>query len=205
MQYGTFLYGQCAYGTANAEDNNPSQHFIDLMQYLPDYYQDVKEMKELQEIMGYEVGKVDYSVQDILNQCFIKTATSGLDRWEKVFGINTDWSKSYERRREILLAKLRGSGTTTKEMIKNVAVAFSGGDVAVQEYPEEYRFVVQFIGVKGIPQNMAGLINAIEEIKPAHLSYSFKYTYTTWNALDDLTWDDVKHKTWGELRIYEGE
>ncbi len=205
MQYGNSLYGQSSYGLSSTEDNSPSQHFIDLMQYLPDYYQNIKEVKKLQEAMGYEVGGLAYSIQDILNQFFINTATWGLDLWEKLYGIITDRSKSYERRREILLAKLRGSGTTTKEMIKNVAVAFSGGDVAVQEYPEEYRFVVQFIGVKGIPQNMAGLINAIEEIKPAHLSFSFKYTYTTWNALNGLTWDDVKHKTWGELRIYEGE
>jgi hypothetical protein len=52
---------------------------------------------------------------------------------------------------------------------------------------------------------MAGLINAIEEIKPAHLAYSFKYTYTTWGALDGLTWGAANQKSWGELKIYEGE
>lgn len=204
MQYGNSLFGQSGYGSAGTDDTGSQGHFIDLMVYLPEYYQNIREMKELQTVLGYEVGEAVYNAQDMLDQCFISTATWGLDRWEKIFGITTDKSKSYERRREILLAKLRGSGTTTREMIKNVSIAFSGGEVAIQEYPGEYRFVVQFIGVRGIPQNMAGLINALNEIKPAHLTYEFKYTYTTWNQLA-MTWGKSREKSWGELRIYEGE
>ena len=203
MQYGSSLYGQYGYGSTQSDDSN-QDHFIDLMHYLPDIYQDIKEIKELQTVLGYEVGDVVYSTQDLLQQCFISTAAWGLDRWERVFCIATDKSKSYERRREILLAKLRGSGTTTKDMIKNVAIAFSGGEVNVIEYPREYRFVVQFIGVRGIPQNMAGLIAALNEIKPAHLLYNFKYTYTTWGQLKNMTWGEAKLKTCAELKIYEG-
>ena len=203
MQYGNSLYGQYGYGSTQSDDSG-QDHYIDLMHYLPDFYQDIKEIKELQTVLGYEVGEVVYSTQDLLQQCFISTATWGLDRWEMVFGITTDKGKSYERRREILLAKLRGTGTTTKDMIKNVAIAFSGGEVNIIEYPREYRFVVQFIGIRGIPQNMAGLIAALNEIKPAHLLYDFKYTYTTWGQLKNMTWGEAKLKTCAELKIYEG-
>ncbi|WMJ90618.1 YmfQ family protein [Anaerocolumna sp. MB42-C2] len=204
MQYGNDLYGQAIYGNTPKDESGSQDHFVDLMPYLPDFYQNIKEIKDLQTVLGYEVGGAIYNVQNILEQCFITTATWGLERWEKVFGLQTDKSKSYERRREILMAKLRGSGTTTKEMIKNVAMAFSGGEVNIIEYPADYQFVVQFVGVKGIPQNMSGLINALEEIKPAHLTYRFKYTYTVWNQLK-MTWGDNREKSWGELRIYEGE
>ncbi len=202
--YGNSLYGQDAFGDASNSVINPEENYINLMQYLPPIYSGIKEMEELQNILGYNTGETLYYSKDTLNQFTITTATRELDRWEKVFGLTTDKSKSYERRREILLAKLRGSGTTTKEMIKNVAIAFSGGEVAILEYPEEYRFVVQFIGVRGIPQNMTGLIAALDEIKPAHLVYSFKYTYTAWKQLA-MTWGDNSQKSWGELRIYEGE
>lgn len=203
MQYGERIYGIGYYGSISLDDN-AQDYFTDLMQYLPEYYQNVKEVKDLQENLGHEVGQLRYALEDTVNQCFISTATWGLGRWEKLFGLQTDRSKSYIRRREILMAKLRGSGTTTKEMIKNVAIAFSGGEVAIQEYPREHRFVVQFIGIKGIPQNMAGLINAIDEIKPAHLAYTFKYAYTVWQQID-ITWGQAREKTWGDLRIYEGE
>ncbi len=203
MQYGNNLYGKYEYGSTQSIDSG-QKNLIDLMMYLPDFYQEIREMRELQTVLGYEIGEAVYRTQDIIQQCFISTATWGLDRWEKVFGIVTDKSKSYERRKEILLAKLRGTGTTTKDMIKNVAIAFSGGDVNIVEYPQEYRFVVQFIGIKGIPPNMSGLINAIDEIKPAHLIYSFIYTYSVWSQLN-MTWRAANQKSWGELRIYEGE
>ena len=202
--YGNNLYGQFLFGIDSQETVNPDDYYIDLMKYLPDFYRNIKEMKELQTAFGYEVGKAVYSSQEALDQCFISTATWGLDRCEKVLGIAIDKSKSYESRREIIRAKLRGQGATTKEMIQNVAISFSGGEVAIREYPAEYRFIVQFIGVRGIPQNMVGLINAIEEIKPAHLAYSFKYTYTVWQQIN-MTWQEASEKTWGELRVHEGE
>jgi uncharacterized protein YmfQ (DUF2313 family) len=203
--YGAFKHGTNTYGTTSKNVNNPEDYYIELMEYLPPIYHEIKEMKSLQKILGYKVGKAVNDAGNLLEQCFVQTGTWGLDRWEKEYGLPTDKSKSYEQRREILLAKLRGTGTTTKEMIKNVASAFSGGDVEVQEFPEEYRFVVQFVGVKGIPPNMSGLIGSIEEIKPAHLSYSFKYTYTTWNMINHMAWGDAINKTWGELKIYEGD
>jgi len=173
------------------------------MKYLPQYWQEIQEMKELQETLGIEIGTLNSAASEIIDQWFINTATWGLDLWERELGISVDRSNSYERRREIILAKLRGAGTTTKEMIQSTAIAFAGGEVEVQEYPAEHCFVVQFVGIKGIPPNMAGLIHAIEEIKPAHLSYRFKYTYTTWDMVSGLTWDEASKKTWSKLRTYE--
>lgn len=202
--YGTLQYGLNTYDYSSHGEINPEDYYIELMNYLPPIYHEIKEMKSLQNILGLKVGKAVYDTGNLFEQCFIQTSTWGLDRWEREYGLPTDKSKNYVQRREILLAKLRGTGTTTKEMIKNVASAFSGGDVEVKEFPEEYRFVVQFVGVKGIPRNMSDLIGALEEIKPAHLTYSFKYTFATWNMIDHMTWGETLQKTWEELRIYEG-
>lgn len=204
MTYGEFLYGTRIFSD-DAGSDQPEIATPDLMQYLPPYYSREKgEMLAIQRANAEELGKLRYAVDDLLRQFFVMTATWGLDLWEQELGLTTDRSKSYERRREIILAKLRGAGTTTKEMIKNVATAFSGGEVAVIEYPEEYRFVVQFIGIKGIPPNMAGFIAMLEDIKPAHLVCEFKYTYTVWNMLGELTWNQAEQKTWNELKTYEG-
>jgi hypothetical protein len=175
----------------------------DLMQYLPQYYYNFRDIEQLQEIIAKEIGVQNYLIEDLLNQFFVNTATWGLSLWEQSLGLPVNTSLTYERRREIVKARLRGAGTTTKELIKNVANAYSGGEVEVFEYPKESRFVVQFIGVKGIPPNMGGLINTIENVKPAHLTYSFKYTYTVWLHLKTLTWGQVNIKTWDELKVYE--
>ncbi|MGO4498797.1 putative phage tail protein [Paenibacillus sp. 2RAB27] len=205
MSFSDSLYGANQYGvnetdTAQTNDENP-----DLMKYLPAYYHEILDMRCIQESLSADIGKLNIDIRLCIDQFFIDTATWGLDFWERVFGISTDRTKSYEPRREVIKAKIRGAGTTTKEMIRTTAMAFSGGEVNVIDYPTEYRFEVQFVGVKGIPQNMAGFIAMLEEIKPAHLTYSFKYTYTTWDNLKILTWQQVHSKTWNQLKVYEGE
>ena len=52
---------------------------------------------------------------------------------------------------------------------------------------------------------MQGLINAIDEIKPAHLIYEFKYTYTSWNYLDskNLPYNNADKITWNDIEIFD--
>ena len=201
MEYGENIYGQENYGSVEGSTDPVVPTIIDLMKYLPGYWQENITMKELQEILGVEVVALIDSFAFAIDQPFIDTATTGLSRYEKILGLETDVKKSYAYRRERIKAKMMGSGTTTKQMIINVASAFSNGDVEVFEYPEEYRFVVKFIGVKGIPGNMKDLTLTIEEIKPAHLAFSYEYTYNTWGTIRPKTWGEVLGSTWGKIRV----
>lgn len=203
MAYGQSIYGSYAYSEEPQDFNGLDIPPPDLMAYLPTYYQSSRVMRAIQDAIANELGNVKFTLTDILNQFFVQTATWGLDYWERELGIPTDPSKPYIWRREVIMAKLRGAGTTTKQMIINTATAFSSGEVDVIEYPGEYRFEVRFIGVKGIPPNMAGFIEMLEQIKPAHLAYSFKYTYTVWNVLKNMTWSEAGAKTWDQLKVYD--
>lgn len=201
--YGQVLYGTAPFG-ADVQGDPPSAQPVDLLQYLPDYYRSIRDFRELMGTEGEEIGRIWYEIENVLKQFYVSVAEWGLSLWESELGLPIDPSKPVERRREQILAKLRGTGTATKQMIIHAAAAFSGGEVDVIEYPSEYRFVVKFIGVKGIPPNMPGFISMLEQIKPAHLAYSFEYTYTTWSMLTGLTWADAGTRTWNELKVYEG-
>lgn len=199
MEYGKTLYGEHFY----ADENNNAEDeklYVDLMKYLPNYWHTVKEMKLIQSILGEELANVIDYKKDIINQMFIETATWGLSRWEKIFDLETDVNKSYEFRRERIRAKIRGSGTTTKQLIINVASSFSGGEVEVIEQPEQSSFIIKFVGVKGVPSNMVDLTNTINEIKPAHLRFTFEYTYNYWNNLNDKDWNSLNKMTWEQLK-----
>lgn len=206
--YGQTLYGQTLYGVtlfgADSQENSSPSKSVDLFQYLPDYYRGIREFEEIMNAEGEELGKLWSEIDNLPNQFSATTATWGLSLWESELGLAVDPTKPTEWRRERIKAKLRGLGTTTKQMIKNAAAAFSGGEVDVIEYPAEHRFVIKFIGVKGIPPNMAGFIEMLEQIKPAHLAYSFKYTYTVWSIVKNITWNQANVKTWNELKVYEG-
>ena len=203
------MYGQNKYGAIphGSRDISGSQeeHYIDLMALAPPFITELAEMHELYTSQGYEAGRLRHAMEDMVSQCFIMTATWGLERWEKVFGVSASPSLSYEQRRKVLVAKLRGQGTTTVQMIRDVAAAFSGGEVEVTEDNPDHRFIVSFTSTKGIPENMQGFISMLEEIKPAHLAYEFKYWLTTWDELKNFNWNGLKVTTWDGIKTMEAK
>lgn len=205
MNYGTTEYGVIGYGEKSVNSTEIKKYFVDLTKYVSSFIFKCPETSEVLYTQGYFTGMIRYYINDLISQCFIDTATWGLAIWEEEYGIITNITYSYEERREILKAKKRGQGTTTIAMLKNIAEAFSGGEVNIETYNEDYYFVVHFIGVKGIPKNMSAFIKAIEDVKPAHLNYQFKYTYTTWQQIKDkvFTWNSTFDKTWDQIKVYE--
>lgn len=203
--YGSNQYGLVKYVENTITPVDIEKYKIDLTKYVPPFVIEIPEMKASYDVQGIELGGFLYYSDDVKKQLRIDTATWGLVYWEERYGIETNLDLSYEQRREMVKAKKRGQGTTTMQMIKNVAEVFSGGEVNVIENTGPYIFTIQFVGVKGIPRNMQAFINMLEDIKPAHLGYEFKYTYTVWNFLKEkkLTWNNSKAKTWDQLKVYE--
>lgn len=202
--YGIAKYSLLEYGNNNNKDSGDINLYRpDLCSYLPQVLREIREFETLYSIVEEEIALLRWNIKNILDQCFVDTATWGLALWEDSYDVKTDINKSYEERREILKAKKRGQGIITSKMLKETAEAFSGGEVDVIEHPEAYSFTVKFIGVKGIPRNLAAFKDMIDTIKPAHLAYDFKFTYTTWNMLNqnNLLWNNSK--TWDALKVFE--
>ena len=208
------MYSKKTYGVSSyldiekvkeEQDKIEIKREADLLEYLPSFYHNSDVIKTFMESNSIEVDTLKAYIEDLIKNLYIKTATWGLALFEEELGLVTDKSISYEERRERILAKKRGNGTTTKAMIKNTAEAFSGGEVEVIENFNDYSFIVKFIGVLGIPKNLTLFKSMIEEIKPAHLNYELAFTYVVWDIAKGLSWGSIVHKTWTQLKTYEGE
>lgn len=164
-----------------------------MKRYIPQYLLTASEYKAIIESDGAEFGGLKQSIDSTLEQFFVPVATWGLDRWEEFLGLEVQANVPYEHRRSRIISKMRGVGTVTVEMIKNVAEAYDGGTVDVTEQAPLYQFTVEFIDTRGIPPNLDDLKAAIEEIKPAHLAVVYKFRYLIWDDLDgqNLTWDNL--------------
>lgn len=173
---------------------------MELINLLPDYYRGNHTMEELQSILSSGINGLANNFNETIDQCFVNTATDLLSRYEKIYGINVDVGKSDEFRRERIRAKIRGTGTVTKQMIEATARSYSNGEVEVMEDAANYSFKIKFIGTKGLPPNMADLTLTIEEIKPAHLTFVFEYVYRTHGELLGYTHDQLSAYTHDELR-----
>lgn len=173
---------------------------MDLMTLLPGYYDANETMIRLQSILSAETEKLDTGLSQTISECFISTASAMLSRYERLYGLEVDVSKSDAFRRERIKAKIAGAGTTTKQMIINTARSYSNGEVEVYEDNANSRFTIKFVGTLGIPGNIADLKLTIEEIKPAHLAVKYEYVYNTWDNLSALTWDQAEAYTWEQIR-----
>ncbi len=171
---------------------------MELLDYLPDRHKANiigQTQVALQEIVTAEESAWD----DILLQMWPDTATWGLTQWEKAAGLETP-NASTEVRKSRILAKLRGYGSVTKDMLQNVALSYYQGDIDVTEVPRESKVIITFVNQIGQPPGVETLKAALAEIIPAHLLLEYIWQYRTWNELTGMTWSYLATKTWNEIK-----
>lgn len=175
-----------------------------LIKYFPEYYQKSGVVENICQGQEEGLNELAENVTNAQDQLFPDTATTLLSRWERIYGIIPDESKPIDERRSYLMSKMRGQGTCTEELIKNVAESFANGEVELIEDYSNYNFKIKFISSKGAPPNLDDLTAAIEEIKPAHLNFEYLYIYNTWAMIEDesMTWTQASAYTWDGLRTH---
>ena len=173
---------------------------MNLIDKLPSFYHNSDFVKAYMSSQSVEHSFIKESIEDLVNNLYVNTATWGLDYFEEKLGLQTDKSKSYEERRERIKAKKIGSGTTTVKMIKDTALAFECGEVEVTEMYNDYMFKLKFTSEKGRPKNLEDFKNAIDEIKPAHLAYILEFMFNTHQQLKPKTHQELSLFTHQEIR-----
>ena len=171
---------------------------MNLINKLPSFY-DNYITRPIQNSFTVEANSINNEVENTLNQFFVDSATYGLDKWESMLGISKN-NFDIQTRRENIKAKMRSRGTTTVSVIKNICEAYSNGIVEVIVNHSDYSFIIDFVGTIGIPKAFAELDKAIEEIKPAHLAYSYKFNYNTHSDISNYTHEQLANYTHDEVR-----
>lgn len=170
---------------------------IPLKNYVPLKIYNMLVMNKIYTVQQIQHNNIYGWIEEIKAQCFVKTATWGLDIWEEDYGIVTDSTKSYDERRKDLLAKIRGTGVLNEDKIKEIADAY-GCDCEIESHWDEYYFIIKFTGV-GVPSNFDFFKSIIEKLKPAHLGVTYEFKYETWDEVGGFSWDDASNFTWSQL------
>lgn len=163
-------------------------------------YQNSSEVKAIQD--GLETASNALLDAVLLSQdnVFVRTATNALYMWETMLGLPSGSDESNYVRRSRIISKLRGAGTATVAMIKQVAESYTNGEVDVIENFSDYSFTIKFISQRGVPDGINLLKRAIEEIKPAHLHVYYEFQYNTHDDLGGFTHAELSGYTHQGLR-----
>lgn len=176
-----------------------------MLKKLPTYYQKSKVIRELFKSIELEFKSLSEETVLTENQFFVILSDRDIAKHEQDVGLVPDTAADLETRRGRVMSKLRGTGTVTKTMMKNVAASFVNGDIEIIEYPSRYCFAVKFTSRTGIPYNIEDIKAMVEELKPVHLAVEYIFTYRLWqDVLDTLSnWTTVKSYTWEQLLVFE--
>lgn len=172
---------------------------------MPSYYRKSAVMKEIMNSIKAEFSRLQNETNLTENQFFVILSERDISKHEQDVGLMPDPEADVETRRGRVLAKLRGTGTVTKTMMKNVAKSFVNGEIEIIEYPSQYAFAVKFTSRTGIPYNLEDIQAMIEELKPAHLAVDYIFTYRLWQDILNLLgdWQNVNEHTWNWLLSFE--
>lgn len=150
---------------------------VDPATYLPPHWAASPETIAVERVIETQLDKLRSARDSTLDQVFPSTATWTLDIWERAWGIQRAQGDAQDFRRARLIAKLRGQGTTTVDLVRNVASSFTNLMVEVDEHPAEYRVEIRFIGAIGTPINLDDLARSLLDILPAHLVYNYQFRH----------------------------
>ncbi len=173
---------------------------MSLLDKFPAFWLESSEFCDLQRALEPEAAALRMAAEDAMTQLGVDTATWGLKYWEQALGLLVEEGKEPTYRRSRVISKLRGAGVTTTAMIQSVAEAFSNGAVKIISDSAAYTVTIKFVGALGIPPNMDDLTAALRDIMPAHLKWTYVYTYNTWDVLKAHTWGELKTRTWGQVK-----
>ena len=170
-----------------------------LINHLPRYERTNTLIVDILKSIAIEIDKLIVKSEMNYAELFIDTAIQALSIHERDLGISKS-SINNKQRRELVIAHYRATlEQTTDETIKNVAAAFSNGQVEINETNTDGIYEIKFVGTIGIPDNMQGLMNTLDIIIPAHLDVIYTYLFNTWGDISIKTWGELEMYTWDEL------
>ncbi|WP_199615559.1 YmfQ family protein [Paenibacillus alkalitolerans] len=176
-----------------------------MLTYLPRYYEASRVMRSLLQAEGAEVDKIRQALNETLDQFFARTATWGLNDWEEELGLAPATDQPDSERRDRIVSRIRGTGTATIRVVKDVAESYDNGEIDVIEDYAAYIVTVRFVDTTGIPPNLEDLKAAVRAVLPAHLALEYEFNYFIYDELDakNWTWDQVDSfaYTWDQWEV----
>lgn len=116
------------------------------------------------------MDKLEAAFWTMADNIIVDTATDWLPLWEWAYGLTG--TGTIEARRAAVKAKMRGAATTTEELIRSVARAYSDSEPdLIVDNPKYSFYLYLYSNVGDTPEDLDNLRRVIEEIKPAHLAF----------------------------------
>lgn len=127
-----------------------------LIEYLPDFLQEIREFKEIFKAEDVEIEKLLSAVDSLTKEVIVNTAESyGLEKYEKIYGI-TDIAETIEGRRTNILFKMNNKVPYTLQwLISTLNVAIGEDNYNINLDYDNYKLTINVLAIyKNIAQDL---------------------------------------------------
>ena len=170
-----------------------------LIEYLPDFLRDFREIKIILEQEQKHAEKIDDAKESVFDNNFIETLTpEGCERWETSLELPSRNLTLAERRNQIL-GRFAEQRPYTMRSLRNQLTAICGEDGYTLSMDEnEYILTVR------IKMHLDGKYEAVktllDRIVPANVLIDLSLLYNTWGQLRGKTWGELAQYTWRQIK-----
>jgi hypothetical protein len=128
------------------------------------------------EAIGREYDKLWDIVRSLPDQLFPESTTWAIELWEQRYGIVPDDRVPLETRRRKVLSRQQAALPMTPANLERLVSSLAGCEARVEDHIGDYTFGIWLTALK--LENERALRNAIDKVKPSHLSYTISYDIT---------------------------
>ncbi len=172
-----------------------------MIERLPYYYRKSKVIKDLYDIIRRVFDRVDEEIAEADKRLFIIT-TDDFTLHENDVELPAIAADD-EPRRARVIARLQGNEILTVKALNELVTLYEKSGCYVKENYPVYTVTIYFGKRMGIPNNIAQIMEAIEEVKPAHIKIGYEYEPNTWGRANSLfTWGEAAVLTWNGLELF---
>lgn len=157
----------------------------ELINNLTKLYKNDPYVNEVLTSVGLNMDNIEAELKSLEKEYwFDSMSLFGINIVEKQLDFNTNPKDKIEDKRSQIEARWKANGKVNLNMIQKVCSSWKNGQVKISFTNGKIK--LDFNSTYGIPDDLDGLMDILDEIKPAHLGliYVFKY----WLIEDIKTW-----------------
>lgn len=139
-----------------------------IIDYVSDVYGESYVGLWLFQVIGTAIDEVNLIVMGLYDEIFSETAEKLLPYWEKEYGIISDDTLTLEERRANIKAKMQMMAPINPAKLENILSDTVGKKVMITEVSGSNKIIIDVIGYV---DDLTGMKEIIERLKPAHVIY----------------------------------
>lgn len=179
----------------------------EMMSYLPQYWHDFEEMKQILHTEGIEFESLTEEIKNVLRDAFITSSSEKrISQWEKQLKLPP--IGTLQERRMAILQYFAVNLKLSPKVIESLVASFYNDARAKVEFLDSTIYVT----IIPLPEHsmdeldFSMLLTQLEMRKPCHIGVNVERGYSSWQNIKDNfeSWNDVKtrFKTWEEVLMY---